>query len=166
MAEPKSSYDKFAGVTINSTSGNDLPVGFLENFTITLDMRQEISQSGVTNYFMVVGSVAVNGYILPSSGQSLLLLIDDTNRIAFSTALNSQTRPFGRIVFYPATEDQLRSVAAAVRCDVRVVQAFGPPIDKKLAKKNLQNFRDFAIKYLPPAPHLAQKFNPHLVIHS
>jgi hypothetical protein len=153
MSEPKTSQDRFTGTTINATRANDLPTGFLENYSITCDMRQDVGPSGDTNYFMVVGSFSLHGPVLvPNIGESLYILADGTNRFSFTT----QLRHNGGSYFYPATEEQLRVIARAEKAEMRVIQHNGVPLDKTFAAKNLNNFRQFVAQYIdhsaqPPA---------------
>jgi hypothetical protein len=147
-AGPKASYDKFTGVGINQTTGNTLPNHFPENFSVILDMRQEVSPSA-TNYFMLVGSASLNGGVLvPAFGQSLFVLAD-SNRIAFSTTLNHTQNSLSSFYFYPATEQEIRAIASAQSVEVRILTISGGKFERTLAKKNIENFRDFTSRFLP-----------------
>lgn len=150
-AKPKSTFDRFTGATINTTDGNTLPNHFPENFTMTLDMRQEIKDSS-TNYFLVVGCISIEGIqFTPGFGESLFV-VADTNRFAFTIGALMQRSAFGGQHFYPATEEQLRKIASANAAEVRLVSITGNHWDRKLAAKNMSNFREFMDKYLPKPP--------------
>jgi hypothetical protein len=146
---PQSSYDRFAGVTINSTRGNDLPIGFLENYSIILDMRQEINSAAKTNYFFVAGSNSLYVKLVPAFGESLFLLADG-RRFSFSTDLRLQSGVLGNRYFYPADASSLRAIGLATNVEVRIVEIGGGKIEKTLSAKKSPELPGFRNEVLAP----------------
>jgi hypothetical protein len=144
----QTSEDRFNNTIINHTADNDLPRLVGENLIVFLNAAEKITPDGSHQYFLVLRSeVLLHGQgdlpLMPDDSRNSLYVIADDAR--FSCAYNDQQ---GNRYWFPITRAQLAKIAASSDVEVRIIQPKGIYWERKLAPKNVQNFRDFAARFL------------------
>lgn len=136
-------FDKVEAVQVNQLTGNNLTRTPFDQKVVYLNARCETKRDGEKRYYLFTELIAPPEFVL-QSGDSLVLNID--NEVVTFTATNSPSfegRKRFVTTFYPVPPEVLRKLAQATTVRLRLKGA-SAVIDKRLSRRNLIHFREFA----------------------
>jgi hypothetical protein len=119
-----------------------------ENIQVFLNMATKVQPDGSQECFLVLNSqVLLQGQgdrpLEPDASVNSLYVIADDARFSFAWHDQQGTR-----YWFPVPKAQLARIAASSDVEIRVVQPKGIYWERKLNAKNIQNFHDFAARFL------------------
>lgn len=138
-------FDKIETIQVNQLSGNNLTRTPFDQKVVYLNARCETKRDGEKKYFLFTEVIAPPEFVL-QLGESLILNIDD--ELLSLTATNSPSfngRKRFVTTFYPVQPNVLTKLAKATTVSLRI-KGTNALIDKRLSRRNIMLFWDFAEK--------------------
>lgn len=133
---PASGYDRFNGITIHTTALTP-PIPSW-NPVLKLNLRQEVSDEGATNYSLVTT------YINPIGS---MLLLADGQRLGFDHSFLVQNAVDGWHSYFRSSESELRILANSTNLEGRFIGS--GTLEQRIPSKDIQAYRDYVAAFLP-----------------